>query len=89
MLLQKIACDVAGIGNKAGQGNGTNADAGCFIFRIDGAACCDLDRSDGCRAAEREQPCLPIRFEAPNGLRRQNDTFEHKMLIGHQQRSLI
>ncbi len=64
-------------------------DASCFSFCIDGAACRDLDRSDGCRTAEREQPCLPICFEAPDGLGRQNEPFEHEMLIGHQQRSLI
>ena len=48
MHLQQIACDVAGVGNKAGHGSGTNADTGCFCFSIDSAACGDLDRSDGC-----------------------------------------
>ena len=64
-------------------------DVGSLRLREDCVACCELDRPDGRRAHEGQQPCLARRLKTPTGHRRENDPLKHKMRVGYQQRSLI
>ena len=49
----------------------------------------NVERSGASAAAENEKPGLSVRFQAPGGVWRQIDLFEHEMRIGNEKRPFV
>ena len=57
-------------------------------LRENGIAYGNVERSGAGAAADDEKPGLPFRFQAPSGVWRQIDLFEHEVGVGDEKRSL-
>ena len=67
--------------------------AGVYVdavrLRENGVACGNVERSGAGAAAENEKPSLAFRLQAPGGVWRQIDPFEHEMRIGNEKRPFV